>query len=191
MRSNLTLLLRREHKVAVKRIINKMLLRIKLVTWVVSLKHSFRKSSMPIRSPLSRKSFHRWPICAKWVSRISNPASSTKSRVPTKCTTSWTIRISLVCVIVLRVGGRTGSRRDIAARGSIRSKKIKKCPTLLHSKKIIKTTVEVSKIPKINGYRETRAVGISNKIRPYSQDPHTASDNVKVSHWKDYASQDR
>ena len=47
-----------------------------------------------------------------------------------------------------------GSHRGIAARGSIRSKKIKKCPTLPHSKKIIKTTVEVSKSSKINGYRE-------------------------------------
>lgn len=47
-----------------------------------------------------------------------------------------------------------GSHRDIAAKGSIRSKKIKKCPALPHNKKIIKTTAEVSKASKINGYRE-------------------------------------
>ena len=57
--------------------------------------------------------------------------------------------------------------------------------------KKIKMTVEVSKTSKINGYIEIQVVEISNKIRLCSQDPHTALDNAKVSHWKDYASLDR
>ena len=160
--------------------------RIKLVTWAVSLRHSYRKSSMQIRSPLNRKSFHRWPICAKWVSKISNPASNTKCRVLKKCTTSWTIHLLPLCATGLKVVGKTDSLRGIAARESIGNKII--CPTQPLSWNNIKVKVEVLKTSKISGYIEIWAAKISNRIRLCSQTPHTAFDSAKVSHWRGYAS---